>query len=200
MTRTPFVVLLLAAGVTLAGAAEPAQTPPPEKKPTAPATAPKPATTPKKDAQPGAAAAKTQSATKPGPANAKATPPKATPPATKSPVAPSRPLAADPKDKDAEPQANTDLGAAEPQADTKPKGDPNLGMSILGNQEAPKALVIVPWKSSEIGQGMGIQTLLDDSRQPIDKDVFMRVLNYFELRTTTTPTNAHQNGAKGGKS
>src|SRR5262245_5657596 len=25
------------------------------------------------------------------------------------------------------------------------------GMSILGNQEAPKALVIVPWKSSQLG-------------------------------------------------
>ena len=26
------------------------------------------------------------------------------------------------------------------------------GMSILGNQEAPKSLVIVPWKSAEIGR------------------------------------------------
>ena len=26
------------------------------------------------------------------------------------------------------------------------------GMSIVGNNETPKALVIVPWKSSEIGQ------------------------------------------------
>src|SRR4051812_31271824 len=29
-------------------------------------------------------------------------------------------------------------------------GGKGLGMSILGNQEAPKALVIVPWKSSEL--------------------------------------------------
>src|SRR5213596_530662 len=44
-----------------------------------------------------------------------------------------------------------------------------LGMSILGNQEAPKALVIVPWKRSELGNVPGISTLLDDSRKPIDK-------------------------------
>lgn len=64
--------------------------------------------------------------------------------------------------------------------------DPDLGMSILGNQEAPKALVIVPWKSSEIGASLGISTMLDDSRQPIDKEVFMRVLNYYELMSKTT--------------
>lgn len=63
--------------------------------------------------------------------------------------------------------------------------DPNLGMSILGNQEAPKALVIVPWKSSEIGKSLGIATMLDDSRQPVDKEVFMRMLSYYAIRTNT---------------
>src|SRR2546429_9953057 len=43
-------------------------------------------------------------------------------------------------------------------------GSKALGMSILGNQEAPKALVIVPWKSSELGNGPNVSTLLDDSR------------------------------------
>jgi hypothetical protein len=57
------------------------------------------------------------------------------------------------------------------------------GMSILGNQEAPKSLVIVPWKSSEIGDASGLDTLLDDSRQPVDKDVFMRELSYYEIRS-----------------
>jgi hypothetical protein len=71
-------------------------------------------------------------------------------------------------------------------AQDKAKEDPNLGMSILGNQEAPKSLVIVPWKSSEIGNSLGISTMLDDSRQPIDKEVFMRVLSYYELRSQTT--------------
>ena len=64
-------------------------------------------------------------------------------------------------------------------------GGKALGMSILGNQEAPKALVIVPWKSSELGNVPGISTLLDDSRQPIDKEVFMRMLSYYEIRSGT---------------
>jgi hypothetical protein len=57
------------------------------------------------------------------------------------------------------------------------------GMSILGNQEAPKSLVIVPWKSSELGNSLGIAPMLDDSRKPIDKDVFMRALSYYEIRS-----------------
>jgi len=71
------------------------------------------------------------------------------------------------------------------EAEAKAKQDSNLGMSILGNQEAPKSLVIVPWKSSEIGKSLGISTMLDDSRKPIDKEVFMRVLSYYELMSTT---------------
>src|SRR5215472_17927943 len=49
---------------------------------------------------------------------------------------------------------------------TSVPGGKALGMSILGNQEAPKALVIVPWKSSELGNGPSVSTLLDDSRRP----------------------------------
>ena len=61
------------------------------------------------------------------------------------------------------------------------------GMSILGNQEAPKSLVIVPWKSSEIGDSIGISTVLDDSRQPIDREVFLRELSYYEIRSEKKP-------------
>ena len=56
------------------------------------------------------------------------------------------------------------------------------GMSVLGNREAPKSLVIVPWKSSEIGDTLGVSPLLDDSRQPIDKEVFLRALRYYEIQ------------------
>jgi hypothetical protein len=56
------------------------------------------------------------------------------------------------------------------------------GMSILGNQEAPKALVIVPWKSSQLGDQVGLSKTLDDGRQPVDRDVFMRELEYYEIR------------------
>ena len=88
-----------------------------------------------------------------------------------------------PADAQEEPQAKEDPTAKE---EPKAKEDPNLGMSILGNQEAPKALVIVPWKRSEIGNALGISPLLDDSRLPIDKEVFMRMLNYYDVRSETT--------------
>jgi hypothetical protein len=62
-----------------------------------------------------------------------------------------------------------------------------LGMSILGNQEAPTSLVIVPWKSSEVGRATGISPMLDDSRQPVDKEVFMRELRFYEIRSEKKP-------------
>lgn len=61
------------------------------------------------------------------------------------------------------------------------------GMSILGNQEAPTSLVIVPWKSSQIGDSVGISTVLDDSRQPVDREVFLRALRYYQIRSETKP-------------
>jgi hypothetical protein len=68
-------------------------------------------------------------------------------------------------------------------SDAKPADAKTLsGISILGNQEAPKSLVIVPWKGSEIGDMPGLSRLLDDSVQPVDKDVFMRELSYYEIR------------------
>jgi hypothetical protein len=78
---------------------------------------------------------------------------------------------------------------------TSVPGGKALGMSILGNQEAPKALVIVPWKSSELGNGPNVSTLLDASRRPIDKEVFMRTLLYYEIRSETArPSGATTDG------
>ena len=57
-----------------------------------------------------------------------------------------------------------------------------LGMSILGNEEAPKALVIVPWKSSQIGDGLGVSNSMDERARAVDREVFMRELRYYELR------------------
>ena len=66
-------------------------------------------------------------------------------------------------------------------------GGKALGMSVLGNQEAPTSLVIVPWKSSEVGRSQSISPMLDDSRQPVDKEVFLRALHYYEIRSETKP-------------
>jgi hypothetical protein len=106
-----------------------------------------------------------------------------------------------PKKKTAAPAPSPQHAAkdAAPAKDDKKEDDPNLGMSILGNQEAPKALVIVPWKSSEIGKSLGIATMLDDSRQPVDREVFMRMLSYYAIRSNTTAGDAAPTAANGRK-
>jgi hypothetical protein len=89
-----------------------------------------------------------------------------------------------------EKQAQTEKSTDEvPEAQAKTEDGAKLvsGMSILGNQEAPKSLVIVPWKSSGIGDSIGISTMLDDSRQPVDREVFLRALSYYEIRSETKP-------------
>jgi hypothetical protein len=95
-------------------------------------------------------------------------------------------FAAEPASRDAKSDAKTTTAAAKKGA-AAPAGDMVLsGLSILGNDETPKELVIVPWKSSRLADAPGISRLLDDSTQPVDKDVFMRELEYFELQSAET--------------
>jgi hypothetical protein len=95
--------------------------------------------------------------------------------------APKQPAATDDAKRD---KAKTD-GAAK-STEAKPQGDVEMtGMSILGNDEAPKSLVIVPWKSSQLGDAPGLSKLLDDATQPVDKDVFLRELAYYQIRTNS---------------
>jgi hypothetical protein len=56
------------------------------------------------------------------------------------------------------------------------------GMSILGNEEAPKSLVIIPWKSSRMGDELDLSDTLDDRARPVDKEVFLRELRFHEIR------------------
>ena len=75
-------------------------------------------------------------------------------------------------------------------ADTPPQGGAKelSGMSIVGNDDAPKALVIVPWKSSGMGSPLDVSRALDDGRQPVDRDVFQRELDYYQIRTESSGT------------
>lgn len=58
------------------------------------------------------------------------------------------------------------------------------GMSVLGNNETPKALYIVPWKGSEIGDEADLRAgLLNDAMAPVDKEVFMRELEFYQVRS-----------------
>ena len=58
------------------------------------------------------------------------------------------------------------------------------GMSIVGNDEAPKSLYIVPWKSSEIGAGTSLDTMLNEGDVPVDRDVFKRQLEFYKVSTS----------------
>jgi hypothetical protein len=103
-----------------------------------------------------------------------------------APVEPAAEPAAAPPEPEATAPANESLAAARAEPQPGEAGaDPKelAGMSILGNQEAPKSLVIVPWKSSEIGAGIGVARALDTGIHAVDKDVFMRELRYYEIRT-----------------
>jgi len=57
------------------------------------------------------------------------------------------------------------------------------GMSIVGNDEAPKSLYIVPWKSSEVGVETSLDTMLNEGDVPVDRDVFKRQLEYYKVST-----------------
>jgi hypothetical protein len=79
-----------------------------------------------------------------------------------------------------EEEAAAQAGSVQAGAD----GEPHVvsGMSITGNNETPKSLYIVPWKSSEIGLETNLtSSLLNEDMAPVDKIVFMRELDFYKL-------------------
>lgn len=81
--------------------------------------------------------------------------------------------------------------AAAKDKDSQDKGSKNKapaakqlsGMSIVGNDEAPKSLYIVPWKRSEIGAQATLNKMLTESPVPVDREEFTRQLDVFEIST-----------------
>ncbi len=57
------------------------------------------------------------------------------------------------------------------------------GMSIIGNEEAPKSLYIVPWKSSEIGAETSLDMMLSEGDGAVDRDVFKRQIEFYQVIT-----------------
>ena len=81
-------------------------------------------------------------------------------------------------------KTDSDAPAEETKDASVPGGPKKMsGMSILGNEETPKSLVIVPWKASEMGDDIGLSDTLEDRAQPVDKEVFLRELEYYEIRS-----------------
>lgn len=78
-------------------------------------------------------------------------------------------------------------GSTEPTAPNASdgSGDPGAktvkGMSVLGNNEAPMSLFIVPWKSSELGIGTNLHRTLNERDLPVDRDVFLRELDFYRV-------------------
>ena len=78
---------------------------------------------------------------------------------------------------------SSDVMASEDQGDGYKRPKTLSGMSILGNEEAPKSLVIIPWKSSELGDDISLSDTLDERARPVDKEVFQRELSFYEIRS-----------------
>lgn len=57
------------------------------------------------------------------------------------------------------------------------------GARIFGNRDLPNITYVVPWKDEQLEvvdiQPMG--NLFDDALKPIDRDVFIREIEYYEL-------------------
>ena len=86
--------------------------------------------------------------------------------------------------KDKKPLAEDTAKAAQQKQEAKPAEVKELsGMSVIGNDEAPKALFIVPWKSSEIGVETSLNMMLNAGAMPVDREVFMRQMDFYELST-----------------
>ena len=60
--------------------------------------------------------------------------------------------------------------------------------NVTGNRELPRVMVIVPWKRSAPGAlaGRPLNSLMDEVLTPIDREVFVRRLKYYDgLRTAS---------------
>lgn len=56
------------------------------------------------------------------------------------------------------------------------------GMSIVGNNETPKSLTIIPWRSAEVSKETKLTSnLLNEKLSPLDKDEFLRELDFYKL-------------------
>ena len=61
------------------------------------------------------------------------------------------------------------------------------GTAIIGNQELPKVLYIVPWKQSELPNitDQPLESLIDDALAPVDREAFRRQLDYYNALSET---------------
>jgi len=68
--------------------------------------------------------------------------------------------------------------------DKESKAKELSGIFIVGNDEAPKSLYLVPWKSSEIGVATSLDMMLNEDDVPVDQVVFKRQLEFYQVSTS----------------
>jgi hypothetical protein len=76
------------------------------------------------------------------------------------------------------PTVNTEVPA---QAPARPPARPGQapGMTVVGEQESPLGLYIMPWRNSQAQSGLDRPArLLDDALLPVDPEVFNRIVIY----------------------
>lgn len=68
------------------------------------------------------------------------------------------------------------------------EGDEEItGTTIIGTKEAPNVLNVVPWQGKELSadpweiRPSPAKSVLEESLQPIDRDVLRREIEYFNL-------------------
>jgi len=55
------------------------------------------------------------------------------------------------------------------------------GTSIIGNRELPKVLYIAPWKKSSMNElGRPVNSLINETLTPLDRDVMNRTIRYHD--------------------
>ena len=74
--------------------------------------------------------------------------------------------------------------AGDVNSDKQPEAKELSGMSIVGNDEAPKSLYIVPWKSSEVGVEPSLHTMLNEGDAPVERDVLKRQLDFYKVSSS----------------
>jgi len=93
---------------------------------------------------------------------------------------------AEPEDSDIEPAVSTSAGGDDitrSTAGSRVMDSMQLGRTeITGNQELPTVMYIVPWKKADPGDLMGkpVNTLLDEVLAPIDREEFIRQVDYYD--------------------
>ncbi len=89
-------------------------------------------------------------------------------------------------------QAGTSLGADPAATPATTINPPEAGTRIVGSDEAPAVLNIVPWQERELGAAPGQITtpagsVLDDALNPVDRAELQREIEYLNVLQHRSP-------------